>query len=222
MPKTVRLAGTVQKRARMPLLQSAALWFLLTAFSLLPTPADATRGMAATAGDATTVLAGGCFWGVEAVFEHVRGVQSVTSGYAQYSGASSPVPVEAVRIVYDPSRLTYRHLLEVFFLVAHDPTSRDRQGPDVGPGYRAVVLYQVPAEREAAEEYISELTRARRFARPIVTEVRALAGFSMAGAGHQDYAARHPTDPYVVQNDAPKLLRLQQIFPPLYHKQRAP
>ena len=212
---------TVQKEAQMPCLRSAPLLFLLTAFHLLPAPAGGTRRIAATADEATAVLAGGCFWGVEAVFEHVRGVQSVTSGFAQYSGASSPVPVEAVRIVYDPARVTYTQLLEVFFLVAHDPTSRDRQGPDAGPEYRAVVLYQGPAEREAAKEYMSELTRTGRFPRPIVTEVLALSGFRVAEAAHQDFAARHPTDPYIVQNDAPKLLRLQQLFPSLYEKPRA-
>lgn len=199
----------------------AAVVFLLTAFCLLVMPAGGSRRLAATPGDATTVLAGGCFWGVEAVFEHVRGVRSVTSGFARYADSSAPDAVEAVRIVHDPSRVTYRQLLEVFFLVAHDPTSRDRQGPDVGPEYRAVVLFQTPAERDEAEAYIKELTDSGRFRRPIVTEVHALAGFSIAPDEHQDFAARHPTTPYIVQNDAPKLSRLQQMFPALYAERRA-
>lgn len=168
---------------------------------------------------ATTVLAGGCYWGVEAVFEHVQGVQSVTSGFARYQG-STPVPVEAVRIVYDPSTITYRQLLEVFFLIAHDPTSRDRQGPDAGPEYRAVVLFDSPRERVTAEGYVAELGRSKRFPRPIVTEIRALAGFEIAAPDQQDYGARHPADPYIVRNDAPKLVNLKRAFPALYQDQR--
>jgi peptide-methionine (S)-S-oxide reductase len=189
----------------------------VTLVAFLLVPADSSRRITATEGDATVVLAGGCFWGVEAVFEHVRGVRSVTSGFARYSDPSSPA-VEAVRIVHDPSLVSYRQLLEVFFLVAHDPTSKDRQGPDVGALYRAVVLYQTPAEREAAEAYMAELTRSGRFRQPLVTEVHALSRFSIAGDEHQDYAARHPTEPYIVQNDVPKLERLQLMFPALYKK----
>ena len=180
-------------------------------------PSQATPG-----GDATVVLAGGCFWGVEAVFEHVRGVRSATSGFARYANPASPVPIEAVRIVFAPSQVSQRQLLEVFFLIAHDPTTRDRQGPDSGPEYRAVVFFQSPPERAAADSYIAELTASHRFARPIVTEVRALAGFTVAPDGHQDYGSRHRDDAYVVRNDAPKLVALQQRFPQLYQKQRAP
>jgi peptide-methionine (S)-S-oxide reductase len=165
--------------------------------------------------EATAVLAGGCFWGVEAVFEHVGGVRTVTSGYARYGGAPTR-RLEAIRIVYDPAEVTYRQLLEVFFLVAHDPTSRDRQGPDVGPEYRGVVLYQEEAERAQAARYIAELTAAAHFRGQIVTEVRALEGFTVAEASHQDFAARNPNHPYVLQNDVPKLVRLQQLFPALY------
>ena len=168
---------------------------------------------------AEAVLAGGCFWGVEAVFEHVRGVKSVTSGFAQFGDA---VPVEAVRIVYDPSQVEYRRLLEVFFAVAHDPTSRDRQGPDVGPEYRAAVLYQSAAEREAAKAFMAELNRSGRFTQPIVTELRKLSAFTIAAAFHQDYGVRHPDDPYIVRNDAPKLVLLKQRFPTLYQELRAP
>jgi peptide-methionine (S)-S-oxide reductase len=174
---------------------------------------------------AALVLAGGCFWGVEAVFEHVRGVQSVTSGYASYGSPNedhSPVPIEAVRITYDAKVITHRQLLEVFFTIAHDPTSRDRQGPDAGPEYRAVVFNATDEEQKASEAYRDELTRQRRFARPIVTEVRRLADFQIAERFHQDYASRHPNEPYIVYNDAPKLVRLKQQFPALYQEQRAP
>lgn len=174
---------------------------------------------------ATLVLAGGCFWGVEAVFEHVRGVHSVTSGYASYGLPNedhSPVPIEAVRITYDPRVITHRQLLEVFFTIAHDPTSRDRQGPDAGPEYRAVVFHASDEEQRASEAYRDELTRQRRFARPIVTEVRRLADFQIAEPFHQDYASRHPNEPYIVHNDAPKLVRLKQQFPALHQEQRAP
>jgi peptide-methionine (S)-S-oxide reductase len=171
---------------------------------------------------AEAVFAGGCFWGVESVFEHVKGVTSVTSIYARYTSSPAHEAVEAVRIEYSPAHVSYRQLLEVLFLVAHDPTSRDRQGPDAGPEYRAAVLYQTPVERNLADAYIAELTAAHRFARPMVTEVRALAGFTVAEPDHQNYASRHPKDPYIVQNDAPKLVRLQQIFQPLYQAERAP
>lgn len=175
--------------------------------------------------DATLVLAGGCFWGVEAVFEHIRGVQSVTSGYASYGSPNedhSLLPIEAVRIAYDPQVITHRQLLDVFFTIAHDPTSRDRQGPDAGPEYRAVVFNASAEEQTASEAYRDELTRQGRFARPIVTEVRRLAAFEIAEPFHQDYAARHPNEPYIVYNDAPKLVRLKQQFPALYQEQRAP
>lgn len=166
---------------------------------------------------AMTVLAGGCYWGVEAVFEHLQGVQSVTSGLARYEGPA-PIPVEAVRIIYDPSRITYRQLLEVFFVIAHDPTSRDRQGPDAGPEYRAVVLVNSPQERVQAQGFVAELARGQRFSAPIVTEIRALAGFEVAAPDQQDYGARHPSDPYIVRNDAPKLINLKRAFPALYRE----
>lgn len=174
---------------------------------------------------ATVVLAGGCFWGVEAVFEHLRGVQSVTSGYASYGSPGmdhSPVPIEAVRITYDPNAITHTQLLDVFFTIAHDPTSRDRQGPDAGPEYRAVVFHASDAEENASEGYVARLARNGRYKRPIVTEVRRLTSFAVAEPFHQDYTSRHPNDPYIVYNDAPKLVRLKQQFPALYQERRAP
>lgn len=154
------------------------------------------------------VFAGGCFWGVEWVFEHVRGVQSATAGYG-------PGGVETVDIRYDPGQVSYRQLLEVFFLVAHDPTSRDRQGPDAGPEYRAIVFYADPAQRRAVEAYLGELSTRHRFDRPIVTEVHPLGEFRIAEDFHQGFAETHPRDPYIVANDLPKLARLKRLFPDL-------
>ena len=171
--------------------------------------------------DAAAILAGGCFWGTEAVYEHLKGVRSVTSGFAN-APAGTPVAVEAVRIVYDPAIISYWQLLEVFFAVAHDPTSRDRQGPDAGAEYRAVVFYQTDQERDAAGAYLAELVKGKRFAKPIVTEVLSLAKFTVAPSFHQDYGFQHPDEPYIVQNDAPKLVHLKRDFPALYQERRAP
>ncbi len=190
----------------------------------IPAPAldDVTRTPGATV---SAVLAGGCFWGMEAVFEHVRGVTSVTSGYA---GGSGPAPTyeqvstgttgyaESVRITYDPSQVSYGELLQVFFTVAHDPTQRDRQGPDVGPQYRSVIFYTTETERRVARAYIDQLTQAKVFSRPIVTEVVPLRSFHPAEAYHQDYAAHHPDDPYIVINDLPKVEHLRRALPRLY------
>ncbi|HEU5219341.1 MAG TPA: peptide-methionine (S)-S-oxide reductase MsrA [Gemmatimonadales bacterium] len=187
---------------------------LLLALGLLP-------AMVTPPGEATAVLAGGCFWGTEAVFEHLKGVHSVVSGFAT-APAGMRVPVEAVQIVYDPAKISYRQLLEVFFQVAHDPTSRDKQGPDEGPEYRAAVFYANPVERDAANAYMEELANSKRFRGPIVTELLSLTNFRVAAPFHQDYGFKHPTEPYVVYNDAPKLVQLKKDFPALYQEQRAP
>jgi peptide-methionine (S)-S-oxide reductase len=175
--------------------------------------------------DATAVFAGGCFWGVESVFEHVRGVRSATAGY---SGGSTIAPsyrqvetgttghAESVRVVYDPAVVSYRQLLAVFFLVAHDPTTLSRQGPDVGPQYRAIVFYGDSTQHSEARAYIAELAAHRTFSRPIVTEVRPYQAFYVAEGYHQHYAALHPTEPYIEVNDAPKVERLRRLFPALY------
>ena len=176
--------------------------------------------------ESTAVLAGGCFWGVEYVFEHVRGVRSVTSGFARDQVVEGkpglPAAVEAVKIVYDPAVVSYKQLLDVFFQVAHDPTSLDRQGPDAGLEYRAVVFTQNPEEAAAASGYVVELGNSKRYTRPVVTEVRALGHFAEAEAFHQDYSVHHLTDGYVVQNDIPKLEHLKHDFPALYQEKRAP
>jgi peptide-methionine (S)-S-oxide reductase len=168
-------------------------------------------------GRATVVLAGGCYWGVESVYRHVRGVVSATSGYATPEpGSGSTEPVEAVRVAYDPSRISYRQILGVFLLVAHDPTQRDGQGPDVGAEYRSVVFVAGDRERAVVRGLIDSLARTRTYGRPIVTEISALRAFHPAGGDQQNYAARHPTDPYIVANDVPKLSALRRRFPALY------
>ena len=174
---------------------------------------------------AEAVFAGGCFWGVQWVFEHVRGVSSVVSGYSggtvanptyELVGTGTTGHAESVRVTYDPAQVSYRQLLEVFFRVAHDPTTRDRQGPDVGSDYRAIVFARDSAQLREVSAYVSELTAKRVFGKPIVTELRLSQPFYMAEAYHQRYAALHPNEPYIVINDAPKVQRLQELFPDLF------
>jgi peptide-methionine (S)-S-oxide reductase len=173
------------------------------------------------------VFAGGCFWGVEAVFEHLNGVSTAISGFA---GGKVPSPsyeevstgttghAESVLVVYDPSRVSYDQLLQVFFTVAHDPTQLGRQGPDVGSQYRSAIFYRNAAQRAAAERYIAKLAAAKVYARPIVTQIAALDRFNPAEAYHQDYLAHHPYQPYILINDAPKLEELRRQFPKLYRE----
>jgi peptide-methionine (S)-S-oxide reductase len=166
---------------------------------------------------AVAVVAGGCYWGVESVFRHVRGVRTATSGYAVPLADGSLPPAEAVRIVYDPTQVPYRRILAVFFMVAHDPTEVDRQGPDVGPEYRSIVFVAGAEERRIAHAVVDSLAAARVFSRPIVTAIATLRSFQIVEPAQQNYAAKHPTDPYVLANDAPKLQALRLRFPALYH-----
>jgi peptide-methionine (S)-S-oxide reductase len=180
---------------------------------------------AAKPGKAVAVFAGGCFWGVEAVFEHVRGVKDATSGYSgggalsaryQLVGTGRTGHAESVRVTYDPSQVTYGQLLKVFFSVAHDPTQLDRQSPDVGPQYRSEVFTASKAQRDVATAYIAQLDAAKVFDKRIATRVEPLDGFYPAEAYHQDYLRLHPDEPYIVYNDAPKLVELKRLFPALY------
>lgn len=189
----------------------------IIALTGLPAPANAQQSEA--------VFAGGCFWGVQWVFEHVRGVTAVVSGYSggavanptyELVGTGTTGHAESVRVSYDPSVVSYRQLLEVFFLVAHDPTTRDRQGPDVGSDYRAIVFARDSAQLREVSAYVEELTSRRVFAASIVTELRLLQPFYPAEAYHQRYAARHPDEPYIAINDAPKIARLRKLFPALF------
>src|SRR6202167_4465977 len=181
--------------------------------------------MAASKGEQTAVVAGGCFWGIQAVFQHVKGVINATSGYsggaantAEYELVSTGDTghAESVKITYDPSQITYGQLLRVFFSVAHNPTELNRQGPDSGTQYRSVIFYGNDEQKRIAEAYIAQLDKARAFPRPIVTQVVPLKAFYPAEAYHQDYFELHPSDPYIVYNDAPKVTHLHQEFPELY------
>jgi peptide-methionine (S)-S-oxide reductase len=190
----------------------------------IPSPAlDAP--LAGAKGQQSAVVAGGCFWGIQAVFQHVKGVVSATSGYSGGSGKTAEYELvstgdtghaESVKIVYDPSTITYGQLLRVFFSVAHDPTQLNRQGPDEGSQYRSIIFYAGEEQKRIAEAYIAQLEKARVFARPIVTQVVQLKAFYPAEAYHQDYATRHPDNPYILFNDAPKVAHLRQQFPDLY------
>ena len=184
------------------------------------TPATRTKNAAQTA-----VFAGGCFWGLEAVFEHIKGVSDVTNGYtggtkqtADYETVSGGDTghAESVKITYDPAQVSYEQLLKVFFAVAHDPTELNRQGPDIGTQYRSAIFFADNEQKQAAENYIAELTKAKTYAAPIVTQLTALDAFYPAEEHHQNYLAQHPTQPYIVINDQPKVENLQKQFPDLY------
>jgi len=190
----------------------------------LPEPA-VDMPLAKAGGVQTAVLAGGCFWGVTGVFEHVKGVTRVVSGYAggkadtaSYEQVSSGRTghAESVRIFYDPARISYGQLLEVYFSIAHDPTQLNRQGPDTGTQYRSAIFYTNAEQKRVADGYIAQLQAAGVFSRPIVTEVVPLNGFYDAEAYHQDYLAMHPNQPYIVINDLPKITNLKRQFPALY------
>lgn len=178
-------------------------------------------------GKQTAVLAGGCFWGVDAVFKHVKGVDSVVSGYsggdaatAEYETVSSGSTghAESVKITYDPSQVRFSELLRIFFSVATDPTQLNRQGPDVGPQYRSVIFYTNDEQKRIAEAYIQQLDKAGVFSRPIVTQVVPFKAFYAAEAYHQNFLERHPNYPYIVFNDLPKLRALKRQFPDFYRK----
>ena len=190
----------------------------------LPDPA-VDIPLAKTAGVQTAVLAGGCFWGVEGVFEHIKGVTRVVPGYAggtadtaSYNQVSSGRTghAESVRISYDPALISYGQLLKVFFSVAHDPTELNRQGPDTGMQYRSAIFFTNDDQKRVADAYIAQLQAAHAFPRPITTQVTPLEDFFDAEAYHQDYLVRHPTQPYIVINDLPKIANLQRQFPALY------
>ena len=173
----------------------------------------------------TAVFAGGCFWGVDAVFRHIKGVSEVESGYAGGSAATANYDLvsngntghaEAVRIRFDPAQVSYRHLLEVFFSVAHDPTQLNRQGPDVGSQYRSAIFYTSAEQQKGANSYIQKLAAARTFSSAIVTQVVPLEMFYPAEDYHQNFLVRHPNKPYIVMFDMPKLEQLRKQFPALY------
>ena len=182
---------------------------------------DETRA----AGSETAVLAGGCFWGMQGVFEHVKGVKQVLSGYsggdrstAQYETVSGGGTghAESVQIVFDPSQVTYGQILRVYFSVAHDPTELNRQGPDEGTNYRSNIFYATAEQQKIAQAYIAQLAKAHVFGEPIATRVDKLAAFYPAEAYHQDYLIHNPDSAYIQINDLPKIANLKRVYPELY------
>jgi peptide-methionine (S)-S-oxide reductase len=189
----------------------------------LATPSRGEENKANASNLETAVFAGGCFWGVEAVFEHVRGVTDVRSGYsggvasdANYDAVSTGETghAESVSVTYDPAKVSYGTLLSVFFLVAHDPTQVDRQGPDVGPQYRSAIFYRNDAQKLAAQEYVRQL--AGQFDAPVATQLVPLEAFHVAETYHQDFMRRNPLHPYILAHDRPKVRLLRQAFPKLF------
>lgn len=195
---------------------------LIATFALLAlpsmVPAQQKTPSAKSVFTQTAVLAGGCFWGVEAVYEHTKGIVDVVSGYASGDGAAAIAgkPAESVRITFDPSRISYEQILKIFFSVAHDPTQLNRQGPDVGPQYRSAIFFSDATQEKAARAHIAELSRSKAFPKPIVTAVAPLAAFRVAEEYHQNFVANNPKDPYVVYHDLPKLAHLKSTFPALF------
>jgi peptide-methionine (S)-S-oxide reductase len=212
------LRGSCRSRARLALALTLA---VVTAGAI---PGGVGRAEA-TPGEETVVFAGGCFWGVQAVFQRIRGVTKAVSGYAGGSAGTARYELvsrgttghaESVEVTWDPARVSYAQLLQVFFTVAHDPTELNRQGPDVGTQYRSAIFFTTPAQKTGAQAYIEQLAAAKKVPRAIVTQVVPLAGFHRAEDYHQDYFNRHPDEPYIVYNDWPKVDSLRKAFPSLY------
>ncbi len=187
----------------------------------IPPPAS-DSALAPTPGKQTAVFAGGCFWGTQSVFERAKGVLSTTAGYAGGSRATATYDqvtqentghAESVKVVFDPSQITYGQLLRIFFSVAHDPTQLNRQGPDVGSSYRSVIFYANDEQQKLAKAYIAQLDAAKVFPKPIVTEVVPLKAVYDAESYHQDYALHNPNNPYIMVCDRPKIEALKQQFP---------
>jgi peptide-methionine (S)-S-oxide reductase len=175
----------------------------------------------------TVVLAGGCFWGVQAVFQHVKGVSQAISGYAGGTKDTAIYEVvssgrtghaESVQVTFDPRQISYGRILQIYFSVAHDPTQLNRQGPDSGPQYRSAIFYRDDSQKSIAQAYIAQLDKASVFKRPIVTQLAPLTEFYPAEAYHQDYATLHPSSPYIAYNDLPKVENLQRVFTDIYRE----
>lgn len=188
-------------------------------------PPDLDTPVAEAAGRQVAVLAGGCFWGLQGMFEHVQGVTKVVAGYsggdkatAHYEmvGTERTGHAESVEITFDPKQISYGQLLRLFFSVAHDPTELDRQGPDRGPSYRSEIFFSSPAQERVARAYVAQLTKAKVFASPIVTKIEPLKAFYAAEDYHQDYLIHNPHQPYIVYNDLPKIEALKKVYPQVY------
>jgi len=234
----MRAPATRGRRAALPgALIALALGVALTIRLSHPVAAEQPRALPAPAvdepagsGPETAVFAGGCFWGVQGVFQHVKGVASAVSGYsggdksaAQYETVSTGTTghAESVQVTYDPSKVSYDDLLKVFFFVAHDPTELNRQGPDSGTQYRSSIFYMNDAQKKMADDYIAQLDQQHAFSGPIVTKVVPFTGFYPAEDYHQNYLELHPDQPYIVYNDLPKLEQFQKDLPGLYERQVA-
>jgi peptide-methionine (S)-S-oxide reductase len=192
----------------------------------IPTPALDTPAAEAT-GLQTVVLAGGCFWGLQGMFEHVQGVTKVVAGYAggteetahyEMVGTETTGHAESVEITFDPKRISYGQLLRLYFSVAHDPTQLDRQGPDSGPSYRSEIFFATPTQERIARAYVAQLTKENVFRTPVVTKIEPLKGFYPAEDYHQDFLIHNPTYPYIVRNDLPKIAALKRVYPELYRE----
>jgi peptide-methionine (S)-S-oxide reductase len=233
-PSDRLVASSVLKATRRRLTQGLAVCAVLAGLGgafLLPQHIAAAAPLPNAAmdlpenGQQVVVLAGGCFWGMQSVFEHVKGVTKVTAGYAggtqdtaDYETVSSGTTghAESVQVYYDPSQISFGQILKIYFQVAHDPTELDRQGPDSGTQYRSAIFFSTPEQQQVAKAYITQLDQSKSFPDPIVTEVNALQGFYPAEAYHQHYADQHPTDMYIMINDAPKLQALHDELPTFY------
>ncbi|MBD2101388.1 peptide-methionine (S)-S-oxide reductase MsrA [Leptolyngbya sp. FACHB-261] len=211
--------------AILPLGIAAALTFAGSSSSSPSLPDPAVNPPTSGAQRQTAVLAGGCFWGMEAVFEHLKGVSEVVTGFSGGSAATANYEMvsagdtehaEAVQITYDPSQISYAQLLKVYFSVAHDPTQLNRQGPDQGPAYRSAIFFANDEQRQVAQAYVAQLNKAQVFRSPVVTQLAPLNGFYAAEPYHQNFVARNPNNPYVIVHDRPQLKQLKQQFPDLH------
>ena len=215
--------------ALLALAAGTALWRVVPSFAaepavVIPAPAEDLPSTS-SAGPETAVIAGGCFWGVQGVFQHVNGVTSAVSGYAGGDAATASYDTvgsgrtghaESVRITFDPKQISYGRILQIYFSVAHDPTELNRQGPDVGTQYRSTIFVSNAAQERVARSYIAQLDQSKVFGKPIVTTVEPLKGFYPAEAYHQDFMTRNPGHPYIVFNDLPKVDNLKRVFPQSY------
>ena len=212
------------------LLLTFAAWLGCTAAAKTPIPPPASDStLAQTPGKQTAIFAGGCFWGTQSVFERVKGVLSTTAGYSGGSASTATYDqvtqentghAESVKVVFDPSKITYGQLLQIFFSVVHDPTQLNRQGPDVGSSYRSVIFYTSDEQQKISNAYIAQLDAAKVFRKPIVTQVVPLKGFYDAESYHQDYALHNPNNPYIMVCDRPKVEALKKEFPDLFKDYR--
>lgn len=230
MPRIPEMNSSLPKIAAALAVIPVALVLLAARASSSRTPAESAPAPAFEAASTsvtedTAVFAGGCFWGIEAVYDHVKGVKSAVSGYAggtvsnpSYEQVSTGDTghAESVQVIYDPSQVSYGKLLQIFFSVGHDPTQLNRQGPDQGTQYRSAIFYTTPHQYQVADSYIKQLTEAKTFSRPIVTQVTKLPAFYRAEEYHQHYLAQHPNQLYIVINDQPKIAALKKQFPDVY------